>query len=457
MASNSALDHYLDSDWDESSDDSGDDYEPPVEAEEQVSEEDEELDYVSTTLDSSLPTDDTMDSNAPLASWVAGRAPVARNAPGTSQFRWRKKENIPQCYGFAGQPGVKVDHLEIFSCFFTPELWSLMEEETNRYAGQNPQRPSSHMKMWRDTTVEELQHFVGLCLLMGIHVLPVQQHYWSQDPALGVPYFSETMPRDRFNDLRKYLHFADNATLDQTDRLAKLRPFLRLLEDQYRTVFVPTQNISVDESLWSYHGRHHARQYNPSKRARCGFKAYKLCASDGPAAGYTCAFKVYMGQDRSNIPASTKVVMDLMAFARLLDVGYKLYTDSWYTSPTLFHELQSRKTMAVGTVRLTRKHMPRGDMALVARRKGDVDFRSSNTGMLALAWHDKKQVQAPFCFVSKYIISRSSSIYTFTTKKDIKFSYFTGQRAFHLSHRSDGNHRRPQRDRRKPGKAVRHC
>ena len=133
MASNSALDHYLDSDWDESSDDSGDDYEPPVEAEEQVSEEDEELDYVSTTLDSSLPTDDTMDSNAPLASWVAGRAPVARNAPGTSQFRWRKKENIPQCYGFAGQPGVKVDHLtsnssplEIFSCFFTPELWSLI-------------------------------------------------------------------------------------------------------------------------------------------------------------------------------------------------------------------------------------------------------------------------------------------------------------------------------------------
>ena len=154
MASNSALDHYLSSNWEESlSDDSDQEYEPPAEAESEG--ESEELDYVSTTLDSSVPTDDTMDSNAALASWVAGRAPAARNAPETPHFRWRKKDNVPQRYGFAGQPGVKVDHLtsnssalEIFSCFFTPEVWSLMEEETNKYAGQNPRRPSPHMMVW---------------------------------------------------------------------------------------------------------------------------------------------------------------------------------------------------------------------------------------------------------------------------------------------------------------------
>ena len=461
----SALDYYLDLDFEESnSDDSGDDYQPPVEA----SSEDEELDFVSTTLDSSVPTDDTMDSNAPLARWVAGRAPAARNAPGTSQFKWRKRENVPQCYGFAGQPGVKADHLtsnssalEIFSVFFTPELWSLMEEETNKYAGQSPRRPSAHMKMWTDTNVEELQHFVGLRLLMGVHWVPDQQLYWSQNEVYRVPLFPDTMPRDRFNDLRKYLHFSDNATLDQTDRLAKLRPFIKLLENQYRTVFKPTQNISVDESLWAYHGRHHARQYNPSKRARSGFKVYKLCASDGPAAGYTCAFKVYMGQDASIIPASTKIVMDLLAFTGLLDVGYKVFTDSWYTSPSLFHELQSRKTMACGTVRQTRKYMPRDDMALVTRKKGDMDFRSSKTGMLCQAWKDKAKPVSKgsifFCLLiyNFYIIFN----YFDSTKKDIHVTYFTGDSSFYLPHLEDGAHHHPPRDseRVRPDEAVCHC
>ena len=197
------------------------------------------------------------------------------------------------------------------------------------------------------------------------------------------------MKRDRFDAITRHLHFTDNTTADPDDRLRKLRPVVDCLNATFTSVFKPEKIVSVDESLWRYRGRHHAVQYVPSKRARFGYKAYKLCASDGLAAGYTSTFKVYMGQDRSEVPASQRAVIDLMDAAGLFDLGYELYTDNWYSSPSLFHYLQSRRTNAVGTVRPNRKSMPRD---LRVRKKGDVDVRSTCTGQLALAWMDKKQV-----------------------------------------------------------------
>ena len=47
---------------------------------------------------------------------------------------------------------------------------------------------------------------------------------------------------------------------------------------------------------------------------------------------------------------SYKTVVSLLDRAKLLDKNYILYTDNWYSSPTLFHDLQASKTCAVGTV-----------------------------------------------------------------------------------------------------------
>jgi len=78
-----------------------------------------------------------------------------------------------------------------------------------------------------------------------------------------------------------------------------------------------------------------------------------------------------------------------MEYGGFLDKGYQLFVDNWYTSPTLFHLLQSRKTNAVGTAQLNRKFMPKD---LCVRRKGDVDYHSSRTGLLALLWKDNAVV-----------------------------------------------------------------
>ncbi|XP_037800382.1 piggyBac transposable element-derived protein 4-like [Penaeus monodon] len=210
------------------------------------------------------------------------------------------------------------------------------------------------MKGWEDKTVREVRSYVGLRFLMGLQSKRDQREWWSTDPLMSSSVFAKTMTMTM-----TALHFVDNeGEHPAEDRLWKLRPVLDVLESTYRSVFVPNKNVTVDEILWAFKGRHHALQYNPSKRARRGLKVYKLCSSDGPEAGYTAAFKIYMEQDRGVFPSSMKAVTDLLEKADLLNKGYQLQTDNWYTSPTLFHYLQARKTSAVGTVHLNRRGMP---------------------------------------------------------------------------------------------------
>ena len=197
-----------DSDWEESSGGSDSSYDPENEAA-----SDGEWDYVSTSLDASS------DADLPLGQALLRGA--ARNAPGTAGFVWKKRENVIRREGFRGQPGVKVDHLtlnssamDIFNAFFTAELWTIMKEETNRYAQQNPLKPSPHMKAWKETSEGELRKFVGLRLLMGIQRRPQQHHYWSTHPLLTSDLFKLEIPRDRYMAVKRNLHFADNTTAD---------------------------------------------------------------------------------------------------------------------------------------------------------------------------------------------------------------------------------------------------
>ncbi|MEL7520415.1 MAG: transposase, partial [Cyanobacteria bacterium J06553_1] len=298
---------------------------------------------------------------------------------------------------FTGTPGLQVGHLteastprDLFDEFFTEDLWRIVVDETNRYARQKQPTRSSHMKNWEDVDATELQKYLGLRVLMGWHVLPSFHDYWCSEEFTEVAVVGKVMTRDRFDAIRSHIHFNNNEDPKaKDDRLFKIRPVLECFLERFRAVYTPAQSVCVDESLFRYRGRHSCVQFIPTKRSRYGLKAYKLCESNGPATGYTSAMKIYMGDDRQrDQPASFGVVMHLMKEAELFDKGYIVYMDNYYTSPTLFHHLQSRKTAAIGTVRPNRKHMP----ALVVEKKGDVAFKSSRTGQVAVAWRDKKTV-----------------------------------------------------------------
>ncbi|XP_037800347.1 piggyBac transposable element-derived protein 4-like [Penaeus monodon] len=290
----------------------------------------EDFDYVPLV-------DTSLDSDEPLAEYV--RRHWECNAPGTPSFCWSKRENFVRRHCFERTPGVKAPLEDparsVHQCF--PR-------------GVVPDHCGRDESGWEDTTVREVRSYVGLRFLMGLQSKRDQREWWSMDPLMSSSLFAKTMTRDCYNALTSMHHFADNeGEHPAEDMLWKLRPVLDVLESTYRSVFVPNKNVTVDESLWAIKGRHHTLQYNPSKRARRGLKVYKLCSSDGPEAGHTAAFKIYMGQDCGVFPSSMKAVTDLLEKADLLDKGYQLHTNNWYTSPTLFHYLQTRKTSAVAS------------------------------------------------------------------------------------------------------------
>ncbi|XP_038071966.1 piggyBac transposable element-derived protein 4-like [Patiria miniata] len=335
-------------------------------------------------------SDSDSDEQVPLAT-------LEKRAKTTQSIRWKDTDNFPRRFGCHGTTGVQVPGLnelseatEIFENFFPPELVAHIADETNRYAALKPKRQSpspSHMREWFDTTPDEMSVFLAMTIIIGIMPKPDLKLYWTRDPVFETPFFPNTMPRDRFMELLFHLHLRQ---ADTNDRLYKVRPVIDTLTENFKSVYLPDSRISMDESLWKFKGRLKFKQFNPKKRARFGIKVYRVCQSTGAAAGYTWNLKIYTGQDKSDTPASTKIVLDLNA--DLLGKGYTVFLDNWFSSPSLFLELHSHKTNVVGTVRKNRKDMPK-DLCDLQLRKGEVAYRSSDKGLLALVWKDKKDVR----------------------------------------------------------------
>ena len=245
-------------------------------------------------------------------------------------------------------------------------------EQTNLYAEQqkrdNPNASTySFVKIWEPIDRKELEKFFGLLFLMGIIHKPKIRDYWSTDPLMSSTVFGAIMTRNRFQSILKFLHFNDNDRApdprDQNrDRLYKLRPLIDHLCDAFQNNYEPDMCVSIDESLLLWKGRLVFRQYLPLKRARFGIKLYSCCES---RSGYTYRFRVYTGKEdpatqmTNDLPpalhqalSSEKTVAWLML--PLLDKGYHLFVDNYYTSIPLANYLLQRSTLMTGTIRANR-------------------------------------------------------------------------------------------------------
>ena len=64
---------------------------------------------------------------------------------------------------------------------------------------------------WHPTTGEEMKLYVAINVVMGIHILPRVENYWSTDDKLNVPFIFRLMSRTRFEKLGQYLHLNDRS------------------------------------------------------------------------------------------------------------------------------------------------------------------------------------------------------------------------------------------------------
>jgi hypothetical protein len=80
--------------------------------------------------------------------------------------------------------------------------------------------------------------------------------YWSRDPTITTPIFSQTMSRNHFKAIWQAWHFIDNSQLkNDSPRLFKIEPVYEYILQKFRSVYSPGQELSLDEGMIPWRGR----------------------------------------------------------------------------------------------------------------------------------------------------------------------------------------------------------
>ena len=289
-----------------------------------------------------------------------------------------------------GENGKEIDFWE---ALLSDDILNKIVMETNKYVDYVKANRqiylNSRIHRWKPTNISELKVFFALLFLMPLNKKHLLSDYWKNDPLIGTPLWGKYMTRDRFLLLLSMLHFADNNYPSDLDRLWKVREVFEMFTANYKRYFVPFQKLVIDESLVLFKGRLVWKQYIPSKRHRFGIKIFVLCDCE---TGIILAMIVYTGTN-IDYPTNDQLGISGAIVKKMtetyMDKGHILYTDNWYSSPSLCRYLLSRKTGAVGTVKTNRKYFPK----FPDTERGVVNLKRSECGkILALSWKDKRPV-----------------------------------------------------------------
>jgi len=277
---------------------------------------------------------------------------------------------------------------ELFQLYYDDEMRRLIVTESVKYA-----RQKNNQKF----TIEEceLDIFVAILLFSGYHSLPRERLYWCRDEDLDVSYVSSRMSRNRFEDMKRYLHLSDNSRVDPNDKLHKIRPFVNLCNAKLQQHGVFSQYLSIDEQMVPFFGHHSAKMFIRSKPIRFGFKLWVL-ASD---SGYPYYFIVYCGKSTGpnsdqvkELGLGHQVVSSLLSIVSSPEC-HEVFFDNFFTSYDLLHYLKSIKIKATGTARENRlKQCPLQDTKLMKKTpRGTHDSKCD--GIVGIVkWHDNQCV-----------------------------------------------------------------
>ena len=255
--------------------------------------------------------------------------------------------------------------IEFYKKFLNNSIFELIVEESNRYAIQcNPFSPLN-------LSCNKLEQFIGILYAMSLVKMPSTRLYWSKEF-----YFEKvagTMPVNRFEKIKKFLHCSDNLT----------RP--------------KNCTLCIDEQIAPFKGKSGLKQFNPKKPKKWGYKLYVLSGIDGLIYNFqvhTGAIDVCLNQP--NLKASGNIVLTLLQHI-LRNKWYKLFCDNCYTGVDLFKTLHDQGIGCLGTVRANRlsKIKMASDQVMRKNGRGSVELWTTTydgVELRAIKWFDNRGV-----------------------------------------------------------------
>lgn len=206
----------------------------------------------------------------------------------------------------------------------------------------------------------------------------------------------------RYKQITKYLHYYAPGTEPRPDdptrdRAFKIRYLVDYMKVRFKLIYVCGENVVVDECVVPFRGWLGIKQYFKDKPVKWGIKLWMLCDSQ---SGYCWNFDIYSGRDEDfadhDIGVTSAVVIKLCQ--ELSGSNRTLFTDRYYTSPSLAHYLNLLGLRFCGTAMTNRTGFPK-DLVKKPSECEQGQFQwmmCHNTHIVATRWCDKR----PIYFVS---------------------------------------------------------
>ena len=161
-----------------------------------------------------------------------------------------------------------------FNQLFDQRMFTIIAEETNRYARQqitrimdgrdqieqiehHSHRRHARLGTWRDVNEEDIKIFIAHILVMSSVKKPALHNYWSTQKLSRTPFFGTYISRNKFQDILWNLHVADTTHnpppgFPNHDPLAKVRPLVTMCQNNFRLRYTPSEFLAVDESTLGF-------------------------------------------------------------------------------------------------------------------------------------------------------------------------------------------------------------
>lgn len=271
---------------------------------------------------------------------------------------------------------------DVFEKLVTEDILQHVVDQTLLYARQKNDHTFT-------LTTNELKNFLGILFLTGYHKLPRERLYWSLDEDLHVNVVSNCMSRNRFLEIKKYLHINDNTRIND-DRMYKVRPLMEMLNKSFQQWGIFHQRLSIDEAMVRYYGHHSAKQFIRGKPVRFGYKNWMMCSDNG----YCYSFDTYCGKSKDNNqiqqPLGCKVVLSLLQCVSE-PRDHIVFFDNYFTGLPLLNTLKKQGFRATGTLRQNRtEKCPLISVKEMEKKKRaiyDSCFDAANE-LLLVRWND---------------------------------------------------------------------
>lgn len=208
-------------------------------------------------------------------------------------------------------------------------------------------------------SIEELDAFIAVLYARGIYGASKFDLHSLWSKPWGPPFFTETMSRDRFSEIMRFLRFDIKQTRSfrlQSDKFALASEVWYKFINNSILCYKPGEYITIDEQLFPTKARCRFTQYIASKPDKYGIKFW--LAVDIKSKYLVNGFP-YLGKDETR-PSGQSLGENVVL--RLIEPykgkGRNVTTDNFFTSLKLAHELKKKNVSLVGTMNRRRREVP---------------------------------------------------------------------------------------------------